>query len=159
MRAGFEKNELLLKMLPKLFFFRILFFLLLGINSGSVLGDCSHENLYRKMKQTNFIYKKKNLGSCKWYASKKAICNCTLILDRFWGTPVMKICTEKWNKLILFTKRKIWGVVNDTLSKKRSAFDFVYENFSSFFKASSISCTHFFFFTIFESFFSKTKNF
>ena len=54
MRTGFEKNELLLKMLPKLFFFRILvFFYFWGIRY------------------------------------------CELILDRFWGTAVIKICTEK----------------------------------------------------------------
>jgi len=54
MRAGFEKNELLLKMLPKLFFFRILvFFYFWGIR------------------------------------------NRELILDRFFGTAVIKICTEK----------------------------------------------------------------
>ena len=64
-----KKNELL-KMLPKLFFFRILvFFYFWGIR------------------------------------------NRELILDRFFGTAVIKICTEKWNKLILFERRKIWGVV------------------------------------------------
>ena len=54
MQAGFEKNELLLKMLPKLFFFRILvFFYFWGIR------------------------------------------NRELILDRFFGTAVIKVCTEK----------------------------------------------------------------
>ena len=55
MRTDFEKNELLLKMLPKLFFFRILVF---------------------------FYF--------QW-----GIRNCKLILDRFGGTAVIKICTEK----------------------------------------------------------------
>ena len=77
MREGFEKNELLLKMLPKLFVFRILVFFYFG-----------------------------------------GIRNCELILGRFGGTTVIKICTEKWNKLILFEKRKNWGVVNDYASKK-----------------------------------------
>ena len=77
MQESFEKNELPLKMLPKLFFFKILgFFYFLGIHYCELIldrffGDCSHENLHRKMKQTNFIWKKKNLAND--YASKKAI--------------------------------------------------------------------------------------
>ena len=78
MRAGFEKNELLLKMLPKLFFFRILvFFYFWGIRNRELIldwffWDCSHQNLYRKMKQTNFIWKKKNWGVVKWLRFQKS---------------------------------------------------------------------------------------
>ena len=86
--------------------------------------------------------------------------NCELILDRFLGTSVIKICTEKWNKLILFERRNIWGVANGYASKKtiRNYFcvrklSFVFLEFKEF------SWTHLFFYTFFDSFFSWQKNF
>ena len=71
--------------------------------------------------------------------------NRELILDRFFGTTVIKIFTEKWNRLIYLKEEKLGSCKMTTLPKKRFTFDFVYKNFHSLFlefKASS--CTHVF---------------